>query len=1166
MTDHVLPADQQVRTRLASDLDRNFLVEAGAGSGKTHSLAERMASGVAQGRYQVANMVAVTFTRKAAAELRGRFQLALEARLAAGPPAHERACLDAALGGIERFFAGTIHAFCARLLRERPVEAGVAPGFVELDEVEDEVARLRAWRDFLARESARGSALLTGLRGVGLRPADLDHAFALVCDHADVDFPPGDAVAPDGAAAWRALEACWKEIAQHVPDSIDPATTCGVQKIARSFSGRLELARRDRLPDLAGLIEPWEGIKVIKKWWGSGESKRNALADRMADLVTAFQRETVDPFLEQWRAWVYRQAISVLMHGREFYAEERRRQNLVNYVDLLMMTATLLREHVTVRRALQRKFRWLFIDEFQDTDPIQAEVFMLLGAEEADEGVSLDWTSLPLRPGALFVVGDPKQSIYRFRRADIDIYSHVRERIVACGGEVLRLTANFRSRPAVCDFANRVFHTRFPATATPEAPAFERLQPVRPDDPAGRPSVVAHLLPAGTPQKATPAVEAESIAAWIMREVRGGSRTFGDFLVLTRNRPRLKVYAQTFEEAGIPVEVSGAGSFGGSPEVEALRQLLGALADPLDTAALVGVLRGPLFGLSDVDLFRFRQAGGRFDLSLPPGRADGAPPADDIAAPSEAMTLLNRLFRRARRLPLGAALEHILEETGMLALAAATPAGAGAGDLLQALDRVRQVAERGGGWADAVHMLSEEAVEASDVEALPLEPGRRDVVRLMNLHKAKGLEADVVFLADPCHGSRFEPEIRILRGGSGATGWLRIARKLEDRFGDVLLAQPLDWPAHCAAEGRYLDAEQDRLLYVAATRARELLVIGRSATSRENRAWGAFDPFVSDVVEHPLESKQTSVDVASPAGQLPEDGRAQAAVERDSRQRRAVRPSWSVTSVSDEVHLIARSRRIRKSAGDALGPGHETLGDGMADPTMSVLPESPSHRGDAGAAWGALVHGLLEYATHHPEATDESFRRLGRWLLIDDPDLRPFIADAIACVEAVRHAPFWDRVRQSDVCYVEVPFIQRMETSPAAGPAPGSGSGPAPPTEAGPRGGRPKRTAPSPVQITLFDQLDASHTQGAAAAPDATTCTLLRGVIDLVCLDGGAWCIVDYKTDQILVDVSELAARYGDQVNRYVLAWQDVQKQRVLRAELFHTRTLRTVAIPRDST
>ena len=172
------PRDQPVRDRLVREFDNNLLVEAGAGSGKTYSLAARMAAGIAAGTYRVEQMAAVTFTRKAAAELRGRFRLALEARLGTATSAAERDRLEAALTGIERLFAGTIHAFCAHLLRERPIDADMAPGFVELDDVENLRRQQQAWRDYAAAARASGSPPMLDLLEAGVRPKDLYAAFA----------------------------------------------------------------------------------------------------------------------------------------------------------------------------------------------------------------------------------------------------------------------------------------------------------------------------------------------------------------------------------------------------------------------------------------------------------------------------------------------------------------------------------------------------------------------------------------------------------------------------------------------------------------------------------------------------------------------------------------------------------------------------------------------------------------------------------------------------------------------------------------------------------------------------------------------------------------------------------------------------------------------------
>src|SRR6266850_4955521 len=197
MSEPRVVADQAARDLIRTRLYMNLLVEAGAGSGKTECLAQRMAEGVLQGCYEVEQMAAVTFTRKAAAELRGRFQLTLESALASEEDPTKRQRAQQALRHLERLFAGTIHAFCAHLLRERPVEAGVAPGFTELDEMAEIDQRRRAWRDYLDRQRALGSPALQELMAAGVRPADLDRAFDTVCNYAEVVFPVGEAPRPD---------------------------------------------------------------------------------------------------------------------------------------------------------------------------------------------------------------------------------------------------------------------------------------------------------------------------------------------------------------------------------------------------------------------------------------------------------------------------------------------------------------------------------------------------------------------------------------------------------------------------------------------------------------------------------------------------------------------------------------------------------------------------------------------------------------------------------------------------------------------------------------------------------------------------------------------------------------------------------------------------------
>jgi len=973
-------ADQVARDLIEQALDRNLLVEAGAGSGKTESLARRMAAGIAAGTYVVEGMAAVTFTRKAAAELRGRFQLELERRLAPAvePDPARRARCATALARLERLFAGTIHAFCAHLLRERPVEAGVAPGFAELDDLADQAGRRLAWRQYVERERALGSARFAALVDAGLQPKDLDDAFATVCLFPEVTFPPGDAPVPDPAPARRALERFWTRLERLLPRPLPRGTTCEVQRRARELRGRLRVADLERPAELAGILARWERRpRLVRKWWPN--------AAPVQALVAGFSDE-IAPWVAAWRRYCYRVAVAFLEGGRADAAEARRRAVALNYEDLLQLAARLLRERDDVRAALQAKYRWLFVDEFQDTDPVQAEVIGLLAAASATGRGPADWTRVDLRPGALFVVGDPKQSIYRFRRADIETYARVRARIEATGGQTVGLTTSFRARPVLCDWANEVFPHFFPRRATLQQPAFDRLDPVREAGDRRATGVRQLVVPADVPKAEVIERDAEAIARFVRAEVDGARRRWGDFLVLTCRKKVLADYAAAFEALDVPVEVSGAAGFRESPAVGVLATLLGALSDPADEPALVGVLRGPLLGLSDVELFRYVRAGRRLRLTTPvPDDADGPV--------AEALRQLFALYRETRRLPAPAAVERVLEATGWLAAGVGTsPAGAEAGHLLHAVDRVRRMTETGGTLAEAARAL-EDALESSEVESVPLESGRRDVVRLMNLHKAKGLEADVVFLADPLTALPERVSVRIVREDGGARGYFPIARGYE------VLAEPPDWAAHEAAELEYVHAEGRRLLYVAGTRARDLLVVSRWAGARSAGPWDAFAPYLGDAPA--LRVPDVEPPAASRA-RVTLEARAVAATSREERLAAARRASWQVDSVTATSHRAAPVGR----------------------PVQAGRVREP----DTGLAWGTLVHALLEEAGRAGHRDRAHLERVARWLTMEDPELRRVVPEALDTVERVLASDLWQQARAAHELDVEIPFASRTAT------------------------------------------------------------------------------------------------------------------------------------------
>ncbi|MEO8660738.1 MAG: UvrD-helicase domain-containing protein [Bryobacteraceae bacterium] len=1062
--------DLDSRRLIRGELLTNMLVEAGAGSGKTQMLAERMAAGVASGLYQVEHIAAVTFTRKAASELRGRFHLALENELASsnvvgGVGTGERPRrIRGALSSLERFFAGTIHSFCARLLRERPVESGVSPGFTELDEVQDIELRKRAWRDFVASSRSAGDPAMVDLVEASVKPNDLDSAFATICLNDDVEFPPGDGICPDPKAAWKAINTFWNELQKHLPSAIDQDTTCPIQRAARTYSSQAKVSRHrlERAATIAALLDKWDfDSKIVQNRWGTSAAEKKRFKNLIEPLHADFRANVVTPYLSRWHQYIYRLAVTLLTQARNHAANERRRLNTLNYGDLLNLTAKVLRENAQVRRALQQKYSHLFVDEFQDTDPIQAEIVFLLAASEghvrepadpANVASYPDWRDLPLRPGALFVVGDPKQSIYRFRRADIEIYNTVRARFSDSGvGRVLPLTRNFRSVRNLCEWSNTVFEKQFPSDPTPHSPRFAALDANDESSLTGGVFTITHTCDRSEALE----LDAAKIATYIRSEVDAGRRKFSDFLILTRKkRDRIGAYATALESNNIPVEISGAGAFGDSAEVQTLTVLLRAIADPQDSLSLVAVLRGPLFGVSDRELFAFRSSGGWFSIFQDANGVAGPQPSQSVYA---ALSALRQYYRWSRILPAAAALERILEHTGYLALAATTPDGVEAGDLLHAIDRVRVVVEDGGSLADAASALEADTEDSNEVESLPLEPGRTDVTRVMNLHKAKGLEADVVFLADPCGGFAPRVDVHIERQGLKAFGWFEIVRKSETSYASKLLGQHADWDTHKATESPYLEAEQDRLLYVAATRARQMLVVSRLIGSQKQSAWGVLNDFLSTAPELSIPQWTPAPTVAS----LNCSAAAQAsfAAGLAAAQISVRSASWSIASVTAEARHIARITRSADSDAD--------------DPSAVVSPNTPARRADAGMAWGTLIHGLLEHAMRHTAATPFDLRRLGMWLTVEEPQLRPVLDLAVQTVLAVSEAAFWTQAHESDRS-VETPFSFAIVSG-----------------------------------------------------------ALVTGVIDLLFNHEGHWTIIDYKTD---VGVSELAGSYQEQLKMYARA------------------------------
>ncbi|HLH77732.1 MAG TPA: UvrD-helicase domain-containing protein [Candidatus Binataceae bacterium] len=835
------PADAQARALIRTDLDRTLLVEAAAGTGKTTALVSRIVALVTAGKGELRHIVAVTFTDKAAGELKLRVRTEIErARAAAQLEPAARARLEHALEQLEEARIGTIHSFCADLLREQPIEAAVDPGF--------EVASEEVARALYDEAFARWFESILSNCGEGMR------RLLRRRDREERDGPRALARrAAEELRQWRDFEAPW---APH-PFARDRAIDGLVAESARLGALAQTAAADDYLA--GALSDIWRPVAEATRLEAVGERDYDALEQVLVDLLRNHNgrwsrtgRLSVREFgpdcsREQvlgWRADLqarledFRQQaganLAPLLRAEMWpliglYEDLKRRRGLLDFLDLLRLTRDLLRDRAAVRAKLQARFSHIFVDEFQDTDPLQAEILMLLAGR--DPGVS-QWEQVTPVPGKLFIVGDPKQSIYRFRRADVALYQRVKRQLINAGARLLYLTVSFRTTPELAALVNTAMAPRM-AQESDTQPRYVPIEPYR-EQPAAQPSVV--VLPVPDPygdygqihdwkiEQSVP----EAVAAYIKWLLASGwrvsERESPDEPVPIRARHicvlfrRLnsfgtditRPYIRALEARQIPHVLVRGGSFNQREEVTALRNLLGAIERPDDELMVFAALRGPMLALSDAALLGFRESVGRLHPFVPL-------PADAPAAIQEvgrALALLGDLHRRRNRRPIAATISALLEQTRAHAGFAIWPTGEQAlANLMRLMDLARRYEARGGaisfrGFVDYL----EERAEHEEASEAPIAEEGTEGVRLMTVHSAKGLEFPIVILADPTCRETREPS-RYVDSTRGLCA-LRLAG-----------CAPEELIAHAQDEARRDREEATRVLYVAATRARDLLVV-----------------------------------------------------------------------------------------------------------------------------------------------------------------------------------------------------------------------------------------------------------------------------------------------------------------------------------------------------
>ena len=849
MPDLVPPPDQAARDRIATDLSTTLFVEAGAGSGKTTALVERVVALVTSGLVELRSIAAITFTEKAGAELRDRVRRELQRReMGSDTPVEEAERCRLALAQLDGAAIGTLHAFAQRVLSEHPVEAQLPPKVEVLDEVTSAVAFDRRWArvlDHLLEDPDLERTILL-LHAAGVDPTKLRSlalAFEGSWDLVD-DLVPS--VAADPPSPCDLIAKVHEELAVLAPlaaECID-----GGDKLATAladfaqFGHRLRRVAGDELDLMDVLLEGtprYNRNAGAKGSWRCNKDQVHAQLRAVCDTVDDVRRTVLDGCA--------RRMGTALRHHTLAAAERRREAGTLEFHDLLVLARRVLRDPEqgpVVRQALHDRYQRILLDEFQDTDPIQIELAVRIAAADPSGADAERWADVEVEPGRLFVVGDPKQSIYRFRRADISTFLAAEARFAPEAGGAVALQANFRTVAPVIDWVNHTF-----ATLLGEAPDTDVPHPSQPDyvellaqrgaPPVGPPVAVIGPDPHASRSGADVVRTAESrdvahaiatavTEGWTVHERRpDGTETWrpcrlGDITLLIPARTALPFLEDALTTARIPYRAESSSLVYASRAVRDLLMVLRAADDPTDHLRVVSALRTPLLGCGDDDLFTHKVTEGRtwsYNTPTPPN-ADGSIVEQGLAflrsvhearhwhSPAE---LLDRIARERRALELGFA----------------------EGRPRDVWRRLRFVIDQARGWSEAtggslrayLHWVDQQTAEGARVAESVLPETDDDAVRIMTIHAAKGLEFPITIvtgLSSRPGGRRSPVEVHFPKDG-GPVGY---------RMGSQVVTE--DFEANIPIDEQMGYDERLRLLYVACTRAMDHLVVSLHREERRN--------------------------------------------------------------------------------------------------------------------------------------------------------------------------------------------------------------------------------------------------------------------------------------------------------------------------------------------
>ncbi len=1082
--------DKEQRERACRETDRSFAVEASAGTGKTRTLLDRirnlvLGTGARDKPLPLSNICAITFTEKAAGEMKVRLREEFE--VLTGGSSADGECARAALRDLETAAISTFHSFAVALLKERPIEAGLDPRFDALDDTQGALFFREVWEAWISRVLLERSGPIEAALRAGMGLEQLRSIAETLCSHSlsirRLTLRPPSSEEEISRQTRELLDTArrWRKLAGNPDDKLVAHLVAAIDWLTAPAGPIVPKSPRN-----AGLAGNWQGGKDTVE-------RVREFVRQVADFQKRIEKLPGQRLLDTVIRWLIEDFLG--------YWERRKRENgFLDFNDMLASARRLLASSRAARGEFQKRYAAVLVDEFQDTDLVQLEIVLLLTCSNLEE---TDPARLRPDPGRLFLVGDPKQSIYRFRGADIETYLETvaPDRTAA---ERLELTVNFRSVPSILHFVDEAFggSMRKEGNYQPAYLAFgrngyrtEELTP---------PAV--HVLGDWDDEgdftgsgKDFAKLESFRIAGLVASICRAGdwqvenriagrdrageawrNPEYRDIAVLLPVLTHVDLLEERFREAGIPYVLEGGRFYYARSEVASALNILRSIANPNDAVALYAALRSIFFGLSDEDLLRSSLSGMPFDyrVEVPEGSALSRP-----------YRILRELHRHRHGRPASETLERLLAQTGARDVLAVRGFQSLAN--LAKLARTLRAIQLGRTYSQVVEMLLSMDEEGVDESESRLMEERSNAVRVMSIHRAKGLDFPIVITAGLGFNTKSRQGNFLADLHRGRTFAFNLGSREEG-------VRTPDWDDLLAEEKRKDEAELTRLLYVAFTRARDHLVLcthHKGKSSDSERFAADFERTRLRPLLSFLEDRLT-----------PRSGLARFIDPAELPEIRTVEPG--TVSAEDCGSVLRREREnLRRlvegtSCGAAMRSAAEDQDESVAE------GRSPELARERAARRGTAFHEAMERANFSdpsliPARADEA----GRRHLLDAEAIRLICEMMSNCFNSSLLERARAAVRSGRRVMKEIPYVRS----------------------------------------------DAAETGGVE-----------EGVIDLLFEETDGWVLADYKTDQIPGQHGEahpLAARYGGQIRAYAQALEAVNV-RVKTAYLLLARTGEQIEIP----